>query len=137
MSQASYLPFFISLSVRISNLLIISLSQSLTSCKVLAKSPAPLPLLQPLLCAGFKGERISQKVCFNPSFLCWAPSSRSSLLRAPVALGAPPSPHTHPNPHSAPCSHLSLSDLISESMLVVSLPEVMTVTSSAHARSLI
>ncbi|RLM85321.1 putative F-box protein [Panicum miliaceum] len=108
--------------------------KSLTSCKVPAKSPAPLPLLQPLLCVGFKGGRISQKVCSSPSFLCWAPSSSSSLLLAPATLGAPPSPHTHPNPHSAPCSHLSLSDLISESMLVISLPEVMTVSSSAHAR---
>ncbi|WVZ82900.1 LOW QUALITY PROTEIN: hypothetical protein U9M48_030107 [Paspalum notatum var. saurae] len=73
------------------------LIESLPSCKALAKCPMPRPQQQPLLCAGLKGGRISQKVCSSPSFRYWAPSLSSLPSPAHVALGVPPSPHTHPN----------------------------------------
>jgi len=112
-------------------------AESLTSCKALAKSVPPLPPLQPLLCMDLKGGQISQKVCSIPLFFCWALSLRSSALLAPAALGVPLLPHTHLNPHSAPCSRLSSSSPISVYVLLIYLPEVTMVTSSARARSLI
>ena len=111
---------------------------SLSSCKALAKSPAPLPPPQQLLLfVGFKGGQISWRACSSLSLLCWVPSSTSLHLPALAVLGVLPSPHILPNLHSVPCCRLSSSDPISVCQLLISLPKVMMVASYAHARSLI
>ncbi|KAF0902473.1 hypothetical protein E2562_016296 [Oryza meyeriana var. granulata] len=106
------------------------------SCKAPARSLMPLaqrPL--PRLCS--KVGQSYQRACFTPLLLCWAPSTTFSPSLAPAILGVLPSHRTHLNLTFLPYSHPSLSDPMSASKPLVSLPAAMVVASYARVRSLI